>query len=89
MRHKVFFWLLIKDRFNTRGLLRRKNMELDSYVCELCILQREKALQHLFLRCNFARSCWQAIGVHISRAWTLCKPLRESGGNSMSPSTWK
>lgn len=29
-KHKVFFWLLMHDRINTRGLLRRKNMKLDS-----------------------------------------------------------
>lgn len=39
MKHKVFFWLLLKDRVNTRGMLRRRNMELDSYACELCVWQ--------------------------------------------------
>ena len=63
-KHKVFFWLLINDRLNTRGLLRRKNMVLDSYSCELCILQREESLKHLFFRCRFARNCWASIGVH-------------------------
>ena len=27
-KHKVFFWLLLKDRISTRELLRRKNMAL-------------------------------------------------------------
>lgn len=35
-KHKFFFWLLLRDRLNTRNLLRRKNMELDDYSCELC-----------------------------------------------------
>jgi hypothetical protein len=35
MKHKVFFWLLLRDILNTSGLLRRKHMYLDSYVCEL------------------------------------------------------
>jgi hypothetical protein len=52
------FWLLLQDRLNTRGLLRRKNMYLDSYVCELCIRQREEILWHLFFRCPFAKNCW-------------------------------
>ncbi|GJN05198.1 hypothetical protein PR202_ga22807 [Eleusine coracana subsp. coracana] len=38
-------------------------MHLDSYVCELCILQREESLHHLFIKCNFAKSCWQTIGI--------------------------
>lgn len=32
-KHKVFFWLLLKDRISTRGLLKRKNMEFPSYNC--------------------------------------------------------
>jgi len=62
-KHKVFFWLLINDRLNTRGLLRRKNMVLDSYACEMCILQREESLRHLLFRCNFAKNCWASIGI--------------------------
>jgi hypothetical protein len=37
LKHKVFFWLLLKNRLNTRGLLRRKRMQLESYACEMCI----------------------------------------------------
>jgi hypothetical protein len=32
--------VVLKDRLNTRGLLRRKNMQLDSYTCEMCLLQK-------------------------------------------------
>src|SRR5438105_171899 len=62
-RHKVFFWLLLKDRLNTRGLLRMKNMHLDSYACELCIWQEEETLEHLFLHCGFAKRCWELLGL--------------------------
>ncbi|TVU31700.1 hypothetical protein EJB05_23398, partial [Eragrostis curvula] len=65
MKHKVFFWLLLNDKLHTRGRLRRRNMFLDSYTCDLCILQREETLRHLFLKCNFARACWDSIGLHI------------------------
>jgi hypothetical protein len=63
MKHKVFFWLLLKDRLSTRDLLRRKDMNLDSFTCDLCILQRLESGAHLFLRCNFARACWNSLGV--------------------------
>jgi hypothetical protein len=49
------FWLLLQDKLNTRGLLRRKHMHLDSYTCELCLLQKEERLRHLFLACPFAK----------------------------------
>jgi hypothetical protein len=40
-------------------------MDLDSYTCELCLLQREESLRHLFLSCPFAKNCWASIGVMI------------------------
>jgi hypothetical protein len=59
---RFFFWLL-HDKLNTRNQLRRKNMELDSYSCDNCILQREETLYHLFLRCSFAQICRGSIGI--------------------------
>ena len=34
VKHK-FLWLLLRDRLNTRNLLRRKNKDLDDYSCVL------------------------------------------------------
>lgn len=34
-KHKVFFWMLLLDRVNTRNLLRRKTFYLESYNCAL------------------------------------------------------
>jgi hypothetical protein len=62
-KHRVFYWLWLKNRLNTRNMLRRRNMELDSYSCENCLWQREETLYHLFLRCNFAKACWNSIGI--------------------------
>jgi hypothetical protein len=38
-------------------------MELDSYACENCILQKTESVYHLFLRYNFAANCWSSIGI--------------------------
>jgi hypothetical protein len=51
---------------NTRGMLRRRNIVLDFYSCELCLLQRVETLRHLFLHCSFAKNCWATIGVIVS-----------------------
>ena len=59
----VFFWLVIKDRLSTREILRRKNIELQSYNCVLCHLDIEESLHHLFLDCPFAMSCWNLLGL--------------------------
>jgi hypothetical protein len=40
-------------------------MALDSYTCELCLLQRVETLRHLFLLCPFAKNCWASIGVLV------------------------
>lgn len=33
LKHKILFWLLIKNRLNTRALLHRKNFFLEDYTC--------------------------------------------------------
>jgi hypothetical protein len=38
-------------------------MILDSYICEMCLLQREETLRILFFSCPFAKNCWASIGV--------------------------
>jgi hypothetical protein len=64
-KHKVFFLLLLPNKLSTRGLLKRKNMKLDSYTCELYFLQKEEKLKHLFLRYHFTKNCWLQIGVIV------------------------
>lgn len=62
-KRKVFFWLVLKDRLSTREILRRKNMDLQSYNCVLCHLNIEESLHHLFLDCPFAMCCWNLLGL--------------------------
>ena len=62
-KHKVFFWLLLRDRLSTRQLLRRRNMHLPSYNCECCSMNIEESLSHLFLSCPFAQSCWIKLNI--------------------------
>lgn len=45
-KHKVFFWLLIKDRVNTKDVLSRRSMVLESTTCEMCILKNVRQ-QHI------------------------------------------
>lgn len=68
---------------STLEVLKRRNMHLDSYTCELCILQREETLRHLFVKCNFARACWSTIGINIPTHLpmpTLVRRLKTSLG---------
>jgi hypothetical protein len=63
--HKVFFWLLLKDRLSTRNILWCRNQVIPSYDCVLCNPRVEETLEHLFLNCNFARSCWASLNLFI------------------------
>jgi hypothetical protein len=74
-KHKVFFWLLLKDRLNTRAFLRQRAMLLDSYTCDNYILQAEETATHLFFRCCFARRCWSFIGISPSRSTDLINTI--------------
>ena len=56
-KHKVFFWLLLHDRLNTRNLLRRKTFHLPSYNCATLQCNQEETLMHLFWSCPFAERC--------------------------------
>lgn len=79
MKHKVFFWLILHDRLNTRGILKRRNMVLDNYNCEMCIWQQEETTYHLLLRCNFAQACWLSAGLptpRISNAELVVQSLK-------------
>jgi hypothetical protein len=64
-KHKVFFWLLLKDKLSTRNILKRRNMQLESYNCVLCLQNTEETCQHLFLQCPFAVQFWQLISIDI------------------------
>ena len=60
-KHKVFFWLLLHDRLNTRDLLARKFFTLPSYECATLQCNQQETLIHLFWDCPFASQCWDFI----------------------------
>lgn len=64
-KHRVFFWLILQNRLNTRGVLRRRNMELENYHCVLCTKQHEESIEHLFLSCPFAAEAWNSINLNV------------------------
>lgn len=63
--HKVFFWLLVRDRLSTRNILRRKSMQFPSYNCVSCPYNLEEIVDHLFLECDLAKACWGLIGLIV------------------------
>jgi hypothetical protein len=47
-KQKLFFWLVLQDRLNTKAMLKRRGMELDSYTCEITFYKKKKH-GHTFL----------------------------------------
>lgn len=76
-KHKVFFWLLIKDRLSTKELLKRKNMTLQDFNCVLCNGNMEESLLHLFLECPFAVQCWAWLNLQISDSTNPFQALQD------------
>lgn len=74
-KHKVFFWLLMKDRLSTRNILRWKNIQPESYNCVLCQSQPEETVQHWFFSCPFAKECGSLLNIDFQVDSTFPKAL--------------
>ena len=42
-----------------------KDMFLESYNCVFCLEGVEETRDHLFLKCNFAKDCWNLLGLNL------------------------
>lgn len=71
----MFAWLILMDRLSTRELLKRKNMELQDYDCVLCTSSTEETISHLLIKCPFASSCWNWIGLQVNDQLDLFQNL--------------
>lgn len=87
-KHKVFLWLLLKDRLSTRNILRRRHMNLESYNCVLCTDSMEETLEHLFLRCTFARQCWNLLGITVPQNYTFSVLFQSSKSGCSRIFSW-
>lgn len=67
---EIHIWLLLKDRLNTRNILRRV---LDDYSCPLCTASVEETSQHLFFTCSFSQWCWQLLNIQ----WHMNMEIKE------------
>lgn len=66
MQWKMFLWLLLADRLNTRNMLRHYKIENDDYSCVICHDPPEETLSHLFFCCPFSVECWRTLGISWS-----------------------
>lgn len=54
-KHKIFFWLALRDRLSTRNMIKRRGMFLECYQCVLCQNPPEESVMHLLFYCPFAK----------------------------------
>ena len=64
-KRKFFFWLILKDRLSTRGLLQRRHMHLLDYNCVFCNLNVEEDLLHLLFHYIFVMAGWYSLNIII------------------------
>lgn len=84
IKHKVFAWLLVVDRLNTRNMLKHRNYTINSgWNCLLCPSPPKEYLDHLFFSCSFSRDCWDDLGIH----WRMNLPLMDRLLHAKS--TWR
>lgn len=64
MKIKVFAWLLLMDRVNTRDLLDRKHCKPinATVLCSCCSQGVRETKEHLFFFCIFSAQCWNVLG---------------------------
>lgn len=64
MKIKVFTWLLLADRVNTRNMLARRHYNIDGDMsCRICTIGEEETVEHLFFACPFSKRCWGRLGL--------------------------
>jgi hypothetical protein len=68
MKLKVFAWLLLSDRLNTKDLLKRRHWNVtEDYTCHLCHSQVYEDRVHLFFDCKFSARVWNYLQITWSR----------------------
>ena len=67
MKTKMFAWLLLSDRLNTRDMLKRRhwNVTEDTH-CVLCAARAYEDRLHLFFGCNFSTRIWNYLQIDWS-----------------------
>ena len=63
LKIKVFGWLLLMDRLNTRDMMQRRHWNVDDHNCVLCNANVLEDRLHLFFTCNFSLRVWNYLGI--------------------------
>jgi len=86
LKQKVFVWLFLVDRLNTRDMIDRRHWHLDSGVnCAMCNLNQRETRDHLFFNCVFAANCWRKLGISWSSSHGMDAMFERAKGSFSGP----
>ena len=65
MSIKMFAWLVIMDRVNTKDMIQRRHWRIeDGPKCVLCRAGSLEDRNHLFFECNFSTRIWNYLQIY-------------------------
>ena len=83
---RVFDWLLIKDRLNTKDIMLRKSWHLqEGPNCILCDSLQLETRDHLFFTCPFAIECWNMISIQWDCSLPISARLQDGKEGFLGP----
>lgn len=86
LKLKVFLWLLLMDRLNSKDLLQRKHFNTQGNDrCVTCNSLTTEDSFHLFFTCSFAQQCWHNIGIDGNFHRTFMDMIIEAKENFQFP----
>ena len=82
IKFKMFGWLLLVDRLNTRNMLKRRHYVVldNNYACMLCQNPPEEIVEHLFFSCPAARRILHRLGLRL-----LAMPIADLFSTTLPP----
>lgn len=86
MKLKVFAWLLLHDRLNTRNMLKRRHYNIgDDHNCLLCGRNIEETVEHMIFTCSFSKQCWQALDINWEPFGDRVQAIEDQQTNHPTP----
>ena len=86
MKIKVFGWLLLHDRLNTRDMLWRRHYNIgDDFACLLCGHNTDETLEHMIFTCPFSKRCWAKLHIDWPDFQNRLTALQEAQTNWPHP----
>ena len=79
LKIKVFAWMLIMDRLNTKDMVERRHWHMEDGVhCRLCPLQARETRDHLFFNCNFSVRVWNYLQIDWSAGTSMIELVTQA-----------